>query len=143
MILLNLSNCLSEESFSLTHEDLSAFGGIYENSCSFTSHQTLRSFLLAPTKPGEGVRAAYKLHQNENCHSERFCLLFPRRISSYIDSSSNAFVRISQRDKSESLRGIFLRLVTKQSYFKSFEKPVSNKRDDCRVTSLLTMTGRG
>ena len=38
MILLNFSNCLSEVSFSFSHEESR------ENSCSFTSRQALRSF---------------------------------------------------------------------------------------------------
>ena len=65
-----------------------------------------------------------------NSHSERFCQLFPRRISSYIDSSSKAFVGCTQRDKSESLRVISPQFVTKQSHFKSFEKP-ERKSDNC------------
>ncbi len=74
-----------------------------------------------------------------NSHSERFCQLFPRRILSYIDSSSKAFVGCTQRDKIESLRGIFLRHVTKQSHFKSFEKP-ERKSDNCLSEVPFSLT---
>ncbi|RLC48507.1 MAG: hypothetical protein DRI23_10365 [Candidatus Cloacimonadota bacterium] len=74
-----------------------------------------------------------------NSHSERFCQLFPRRILSYIDSSSNAFVGCTQKDKSESLRVISQQLQTKQSHFKSFEKP-ERKSDNCLSEVPFSLT---
>ncbi len=74
-----------------------------------------------------------------NSHSEKSCLLFQRRISSCIDSSSKAFVDCTQRDKNEFLRGIFLRLVTKQSHFKSFEQP-ARKSDNCLSEVPFSLT---
>ncbi len=83
-----------------------------------------------------------------NSHSERFCKLFPRRILSYIDSSSKAFVGCTQRDKSESLRVISQQLQTKQS-------PLLEQKKEMIATSpaflssfevlrrMDAMTGRG
>ena len=45
MILLIFSICLSEKPYSLTSEDLSAFGGTCEISYSFASREIRRSFL--------------------------------------------------------------------------------------------------